>query len=133
MQTTFTAWVVATMAIICMLHVPLKVLHAQPTATFVPQESTGHTTTRTQWDGVFTEEQSERGSALYAEYCASCHGPGLGGDDRSPSLRGFQFLAAWDGVPLGQLFDRIRTSMPQDDPNSLTREQNADILAFVLH
>jgi len=33
---------------------------------------------------------------------------------------------------LGDLFDRIRKTMPQTAPGKLTRQQNADILAFVL-
>ena len=33
---------------------------------------------------------------------------------------------------MGDLFDRIRTTMPQDNPGKLSRDQYADILAFVL-
>jgi len=132
MKVTFTTSGVLAMAAVWMLHVPLNAQPPQATAAPPRRESIAGTATRTQWDGVFTDEQAERGRALYSEFCASCHRADLAGDDRAPSLRGFEFSAAWDDVPLGQLFDRVRTSMPQDNPNSLSRPQYADILAFIL-
>jgi hypothetical protein len=35
-------------------------------------------------------------------------------------------------VKLGELSERMRNTMPVDNPGSLTRAQNADILAFML-
>jgi mono/diheme cytochrome c family protein len=87
---------------------------------------------KTQWDGVYTAEQAKRGDALYAENCASCHGPDLSGGEMAPSLAGGEFSANWNDLSLGQLFDRMRISMPQDNPGSLSRQANADILAFIL-
>ena len=34
---------------------------------------------RSVWEGVYTEEQARRGAELYAQECASCHGPLLTG------------------------------------------------------
>ena len=28
---------------------------------------------KSQWDGVYTEDQAKRGEGLYSQYCASCH------------------------------------------------------------
>ena len=84
------------------------------------------------WNGVYTEAQAERGSAGFSGHCASCHGAGLGGTGEAPALAGPQFLSDFDGLSAGDLFDRIRTTMPQDNPASLTRDQYADILAFLL-
>jgi S-disulfanyl-L-cysteine oxidoreductase SoxD len=84
------------------------------------------------WQGVYTEEQAKRGQPLYGKYCASCHGEQLTGGEDSPPLTGGAFLANWNGLTLGDLFERIRVSMPQDRPGRLTRQQNADILAYVL-
>ena len=84
------------------------------------------------WQGVYTEEQSKRGQPLYSKYCASCHGEQLTGGEDSPPLTGGAFLANWNGLTVGDLFERIRVSMPQDRPGRLTRQQNADILAYVL-
>jgi mono/diheme cytochrome c family protein len=87
---------------------------------------------RSVWDGVYTAEQAKRGETLYANNCASCHGSALGGGESAPPLSGGEFFANWNGLTLGDLFDRIRVSMPADRPGKLSREQNADVLAFML-
>src|SRR6478609_4486674 len=87
--------------------------------------------TKSIWDGVYTEEQATRGKALYAENCASCHGGELTGGEMAPPLAGGEFMAGWDGLTVGDLFERIRISMPQNAPGSLSGQQNADILAFM--
>ena len=88
--------------------------------------------TKSVWDGVYTEEQANRGRQGYADQCASCHGPELTGGEMAPALAGGDFMAGWDGLTVGDLFERIRISMPQNAPGSLSGQQNADILAFVL-
>jgi hypothetical protein len=50
----------------------------------------------------------------------------------APPLVGGDFNADWVGLPLNDLFERMRVSMPQNNPGSLSRQQNADILAFML-
>lgn len=87
---------------------------------------------KSQWDGVYTEEQAKRGDPLYSQYCASCHGPDLSGGEMAPGLTGGEFSSNWNDLSLGELFERIRISMPQNSPGSLSRQQNADILAYVL-
>ena len=49
----------------------------------------------------------------------------------APSLAGDEFMSRWDGQTAGDLFERIRTTMPQNSPGSLTGEQAADIVTFV--
>jgi len=87
---------------------------------------------KSQWDGVYSAEQATRGQALYGEKCASCHGPDLTGGEMAPALVGGEFSANWNDLSVGDLFERIRISMPQNDPGSLSRPQNADILSFIL-
>jgi cytochrome c len=89
-------------------------------------------TSRSVWDGVYTTEQSKRGATLYANACASCHGSALNGGESAPPLTGSEFFSNWNGLTVGDLFERIRVSMPADNPGKLTREQDADILAFML-
>jgi len=84
------------------------------------------------WDGVFTEEQATRGEAAYLQECARCHGPGLEGADMTPPLTGGAFTANWNDLSVGDLFERIRVTMPLDQPGRLSRQQNADVIAFVL-
>ena len=87
---------------------------------------------KTIWDGVYAEEQATRGADLYAQRCAMCHGDGLGGVESAPALTGPVFYGNWEGEALDALFERMRMSMPQDSPGSLSRAQNADILAHML-
>jgi S-disulfanyl-L-cysteine oxidoreductase SoxD len=86
----------------------------------------------TVWDGVYTAEQAKRGSGLYQTHCAACHGDSLMGGEAAPALAGDTFNSTWDGVTLGDLFERIRQTMPQTAPGSLSRAQNSDIIAFIL-
>jgi mono/diheme cytochrome c family protein len=89
---------------------------------------------RTQWDGVYSEDQSKRGAALYTQSCVSCHGEDLsgGGVESAPPLIGNKFSAKWDDLTLGNLLDQMVMSMPQDAPGSLSRDQHLDILTFIL-
>jgi mono/diheme cytochrome c family protein len=84
------------------------------------------------WDGLYTEEQAGRGQALYGKECASCHGTSLSGGETAPPLTGSAFMANWSGLSVGDLFERIRVSMPEGRPGTLSRQQNSDILAYVL-
>jgi hypothetical protein len=86
----------------------------------------------TVWDGVYTEEQANKGGALYRLNCAMCHGETLDGIDTAAALKGDLFNASWNGATLDQLSDRIRLSMPLDRPASLSRNQVADIIAYIL-
>lgn len=88
---------------------------------------------RTVWDGVYTDEQATRGEALYGEQCVKCHGATLQGNGEGAlPLTGATFKSTWNGVSMGAMFDRVRLSMPQDKPSTMTRQQVADVLAFIL-
>jgi len=89
-------------------------------------------TTSSVLDGAFTESQSQRGADGYSQNCAPCHGSSLSGVGEAPALVGAQFISDFNGLTLGDLFDRIRTTMPQNNPAGFSREQYADILAFIL-
>ena len=41
-------------------------------------------------------------------------------------------MANWDGLSIGDLTDRIRVSMPLDRPGSLSRQENVDVVAYIL-
>jgi S-disulfanyl-L-cysteine oxidoreductase SoxD len=89
-------------------------------------------TSRSVWDGVYTEEQAKRGEELYRKECASCHGDTLVGGGGAAPLTGGAFLSNWNGLTVGDLFDRIRKTMPQGSLGKLTKQQDADILAYLL-
>ena len=87
---------------------------------------------RTVWDGVYNDAQAKRGEATYVEACSNCHGRTLEGQDMTPALTGGGFMANWDGLSVGDLTDRIRSSMPFDRPGTLSRQENVDIVAYIL-
>jgi cytochrome c len=108
--------------VLAVMALPLCVLRAQAPAA----ES------RSVWEGVYTEDQAKRGEPIYRKECAACHGDMLTGGESAPPLTGGAFQANWNGLTMGDLFDRIRKTMPQSNPGRLTRQQDADILAFML-
>ena len=89
-------------------------------------------TTRTVWDGVYTEGQSKRGQATFIQNCSACHGEDFNGGEIAPALFGVNFMANWNGLTVGDLAERIRNSMPPDNPEKITREQRADIVTAIL-
>jgi len=95
-----------------------------------PAYGVQQTAPRSVWDGVYTLDQAKRG-ALKSGLCTSCHGDGFDGGG-SPPLVGADFIAKWEGKSVGDLFDLIRLTMPDDDPGSLPREQYADLIAYIL-
>ena len=87
---------------------------------------------RTVWDAVYNETQAKRGEAIFVDACSNCHGRTLEGADMTPPLTGGAFMANWDGLSVGDLTDRIRSSMPLDRPGSLSRQDNVDVVAYIL-
>ena len=83
-------------------------------------------------DGIFTEEQAERGRAGYVEHCAECHGEGLGGDEMAPGLTGVAFRFRWRGLKVADIYTSIRSTMPPEEPGTLSAQEYIDIVAFLL-
>ena len=84
------------------------------------------------WNGVYSAEQAERGETLYTQNCIACHGRDLTGGERAPGVAGPGLVARWGERPLRELLDYVQLQMPLNSPGGLTRQQNADILAFML-
>lgn len=85
-------------------------------------------------DGVYTADQAKRGAMLYGEQCASCHGEKMEGvADLFPALTGDPFVKNWTGKSVGELYEKIATTMPALDPGSLKPDQVADIVAHILN
>jgi mono/diheme cytochrome c family protein len=96
-----------------------------------------HAQSKTVWDGVYTDAQAKRGEGIYAQQCVTCHGPDLKGKedlkpDPAPSLTGSDLGIDFNDLSVNELGDRIRTTMPKGKGNSLSREQVADVVAFIL-
>jgi mono/diheme cytochrome c family protein len=88
--------------------------------------------TRSVNEGVYTAEQAKRGEAVYKEQCSACHGDNLEGSGPMPPLAGKDFLANWQGKTVGDLFEKTSTTMPATAPGSLTPDQAADVISYLL-
>ncbi len=86
----------------------------------------------TVWDGVYTAAQAATGKAGYDAKCLTCHGAELSGAEMAPPLAGGVFLGNWSGQSVGDLATRIHTTMPANDPGSLSNQETADIVAYIL-
>jgi mono/diheme cytochrome c family protein len=82
--------------------------------------------------GVYTADQAASGEAIYKEQCAACHGDNLEGSGPMPPLAGMDFLMNWTGKSLGDLYEKVQTTMPATAPGTLMPAQTADVLAFML-
>jgi mono/diheme cytochrome c family protein len=89
-------------------------------------------TTKTVWDGVYSEAQAGRGKKSYITNCAACHNEGLQGGDLAPELKGESFLLRWNDKSMFEFVDRVQKTMPQDNPGGLMPQENADIVAYIL-
>jgi S-disulfanyl-L-cysteine oxidoreductase SoxD len=84
------------------------------------------------WDGVFTAEQAARGKKLYTDNCTDCHDTDLKPVDDAKPLIGEAFLKAWNLKTVGRLIDTTKRTMPPDTPNTISRKDVTDMVAYLL-
>src|SRR5437867_10499513 len=82
-------------------------------------------------EGVYSAGQAARGQQVYKVQCGGCHGAAMEGTT-GPPLVGDSFLSNWSGRPLANLVDKIEKTMPFNEPVSLSRQQSADLAAYIL-
>jgi cytochrome c len=99
----------------------------------VRAQGAGAASAKSVWEGVYTPEQAKRGEETYLKNCSECHQAEMSGDGFAPALAGADFMNAWNGLTVGDLFDRIRISMPPGKENSVTSQEKIDIVAHILH
>ena len=87
---------------------------------------------QTQVNGFYTAQQANAGRTEYQSNCASCHLPDLKGSNEAPPLAGGNFMNAWSVRTTTDLFDFIRSSMPMNNPGSLSEQAYINIVAFLL-
>jgi mono/diheme cytochrome c family protein len=74
--------------------------------------------------GVYTSEQATFGEQGFQVVCSTCHGDF---DLLAPS-----FLPRWTGRSLEDLYLRIKNTMPENDPGTLTPEQTVQLISYIL-
>jgi alcohol dehydrogenase (cytochrome c) len=81
--------------------------------------------------GWYTRDQVNSGHGQYAAKCGVCHGANLQGGG-APELKGRGFAAKWNGKTLTDLYTYTRDQMPKGSGGSLSDQEYADIVAFML-
>jgi mono/diheme cytochrome c family protein len=77
-------------------------------------------------------DQQARGKALYNDKCASCHMENLRGSTETPPLTGDMFWGNWETYSANNLLEQVRSTMPEDNPGALMRQEYVDIVAYIL-
>jgi len=79
--------------------------------------------TPTALNGVFSAAQAARGAEQFRQACSTCHAIG----DQAASLR-----SKWGNGTLRDLFSVVSTTMPQNNPGSLSPGDYASLVAYYL-
>ena len=79
----------------------------------------------------YTEDQARAGQLVYESVCASCHMSNLQGDFDAPELAGPNFLNAWGGREVNELFDYMQATMPLAGSKP-SDESFTNIIAYIL-
>jgi alcohol dehydrogenase (cytochrome c) len=111
--------------IACMISTGALLLIFAPLPARAQQSSPGKIAT-------FTSQQAAQGQQLYAAKCAACHGQNLNGGEFASALSGATFIQNWGGKPADTLFETIHTQMPPDAAGSLSADESAQLVAFIL-
>ncbi|MCE2542920.1 MAG: c-type cytochrome, partial [Acidobacteria bacterium] len=82
--------------------------------------------------GEYTADQADAGRAVYERECAECHQTNLQGSFEAPPLAGESFLNFWGDLTASDLYDRISSSMPPEQPDSLGEAAYLDVVAYLL-
>ena len=94
---------------------------------------TGEISAGGQADGLYTSAQADAGEGLYDDQCVSCHGTLSAFVPEMAALLGdHTFRNRWAGRSIGELFQLIQEEMPQDAPGSLSNDETASLVAFIL-
>jgi mono/diheme cytochrome c family protein len=75
-------------------------------------------------DGIYTADQARRGEDTYMSICVGCHPAG--------TYTTQAFKATWSNRTVGDLFTLISQTMPQNEPASLSPQEYAQVIAYIL-
>ncbi len=76
-------------------------------------------------DGVYSEAQAERGQRAFNTHCGECH--------ITEEFSGESFQNMVGGDPVAQFYNFVRSSMPYENPASLSRRAYLDVMAYILY
>ena len=73
---------------------------------------------------LYTEAQAEEGAKVWATTCSGCH--------ETKDVTSADFRTKWVGRSLFELYEQIRTTMPDDAPGTLTPDQYLHSVVYIL-
>lgn len=73
--------------------------------------------------GAYSAPQARHGEAVFKRVCAQCHA--------AVQFSDVNFQRSWSGRTARDIFELIRTQMPQDQPGSLSRTEYAAVVAYL--
>jgi cytochrome c553 len=88
---------------------------------------------KTVWDGVYTQQQAERGASSFASNCARCHAAAPNGEE-GRNLVGKAFWDSFRESTVDHLLDYVSKNMPNGvGAGSLSSNTYVDLVAFILN
>jgi Cytochrome C oxidase, cbb3-type, subunit III len=81
------------------------------------------------WDGVYTDAQAARGTAIFGQTCSNCHT--LTSEGNRP-LSGEKFWEGYTQRSVGDLLTFVKTNMPNGNGGSLPAASYNDLVALIL-
>jgi mono/diheme cytochrome c family protein len=98
---------------------------------FIAAAAASATTSGSALPTLFTNSDAVQGRIVFEQHCAACHGDDLRGKI-GPALIGPSLGSAGDHATVSIIFNVIAFEMPADDPASLTKQNYADVMAYIL-
>ena len=115
------------------ISIVFAILSALTVVDAVAQTGTPQGNTPKIWSGVYFAAQADRGKALFQDTCTTCHNFDLKGNSgRGPALVGDPFMENWETESLNALYTKMKTTMPRNNPGTLSEESYVNLLAFIL-
>jgi len=88
---------------------------------------------KTVWDGVYTQQQAERGAASFSANCTRCHAAEANGGDEGRNLAGKVFWDSFKESSVDYLLDYVSKNMPNGAAaGTLSANTYVDLVAFIL-
>lgn len=116
-----------------LISIVAAILSALPIVGAVAQPGTAQGNVPKIWSGVYFAAQADRGKALFQDTCTTCHNFDLKGNSgRGPALVGDPFMENWETESLNALYTKMKTTMPRNNPGTLTEESYLNLLAYIL-
>jgi len=87
---------------------------------------------KTVWNGVYTEPQAARGAIVFSSSCARCHSSEPNAGEEGRRLAGDHFWQSYRESTVDHLLDFVSKNMPNGAGGSLSANNYADVVAFIL-